>query len=180
VDIRTLAEGDAAAYFALRLRALTEEPEAFGSTADEFAETPLADIAARLRPSADAFFLGAWAAALVGCVRFVREEGRKDRHKAFISGMYVAPEARGQGTGRALLHETLARAVAMPGLEQLHLTVVTVNVAARALYRSFGFISYGIEPRTLKLDDGRYLDEDLMWLRLPPLRPHSGTQRGGR
>jgi RimJ/RimL family protein N-acetyltransferase len=167
VEIHTLTDADAEAYYTLRLRALTEESEAFGSTADEFAETPLAEIAARLRPSDDAFFLGAWAPTLVGCVRFGREEGRKDRHKAFISGMYVVPEARGQGAGRALLQETLARAARLPGLEQVHLTVVTVNAAARTLYHSFGFVSYGIEPRTLKLDDGRYLDEELMWLPLP-------------
>lgn len=167
MEIRILTEADAAAYYALRLRALSEEPEAFGSTADEFAGTPLTDIAARLHPSDDAFFLGVWAPALVGCVRFVRDEGRKDRHKAFISGMYVVPEIRGQGAGRALLQETLARAARLPGLEQVHLTVVTVNTAARTLYHSFGFVSYGVEPRTLKLDDGRYLDEELMWLRLP-------------
>lgn len=166
MEIRTLTAADAGAYYALRLRALTEEPEAFGTSADEYAGTPLADVAERLRATADSFFLGAWAPMLVGCLRFTREEGRKDRHRASIAGMYVAPEARGRGIGRALVRETLARARACPGLEQLHLTVVTANTAARSLYRSIGFVEYGVEPRTLKLDDGRYLDEALMWLRL--------------
>jgi ribosomal protein S18 acetylase RimI-like enzyme len=166
VEIRVLTQTDAAAYYALRLRALTEEPEAFGSAAEEYAGMPLTDVADRLRPTEDACFLGAFAPALVGCVRFMREEGRKDRHKGFIFGMYVASEARGRGIGRALLQEALARAAALPGLEQIHLDVVTTNRAAVALYRSFGFQTYGIEPRALKLDDGRYLDAELMWLPL--------------
>jgi ribosomal protein S18 acetylase RimI-like enzyme len=167
VEICTLTEVDASAYYALRLRALTEEPEAFGSSPEEYSVMPLATVAENLRPSDAVFYLGAWMPALVGCVRFMREEGRKDQHKAFIYGMYVAPEARGQGVGRALLRETLARAAALPGLEQIHLDVVTTNQAAVALYRAFGFRTYGIEPHSLKLDDGRYLDAELMWLRLP-------------
>jgi hypothetical protein len=37
--------------------------------------------------------------------------------------------------------------------------------AARALYRSFGFETYGTEPNALKVDD-RYIDEDYMILRI--------------
>lgn len=164
--IRLFTDADAAAFYALRLRALTEEPEAFGRSAEEYSGTPLVEVAARLRARDDAFTLGAWTPACVGIAGFVRADGVKTRHCGMIWGVYVAPEARGQGIARALMQGILARAAALPGLEQIHLTVTTTNVAASTLYRSLGFVCYGTEPRALKLGD-RYLDEDLMVYHLP-------------
>lgn len=162
--IRPLTESDVAAYRALRLRALMEEPEAFGASPEAFAGQPLAEIAKqRLAPSDDAFILGAWTPDLVGMVGFFRHSGPKARHKGMIWGVYVAPEARGQGIGRALITETLARAAAMPGLELVQLNVVTTNAAARGLYLALGFTTYGIERHAFKLGD-RYVDEELMAL----------------
>jgi ribosomal protein S18 acetylase RimI-like enzyme len=170
LEIRQITDTDAAAWWALRLRALRESPEAFGSTYDEAVERPLAIAARRALPDPDApdnFTLGAFAPELVGFVGFEREEGRKNRHKGSIWGMFVAPESRGQGIGRELLAALVARARQQDGLEQIILTVVSENAAARELYRSYGFTTYGVEPRSLR-DDGRYYDEDLMVLWLSP------------
>jgi ribosomal protein S18 acetylase RimI-like enzyme len=149
----------------LRLRALTEEPEAFGSAAEDFANQTAEEIATRLRSTDGAFVLGAWEPDLVGMVGFSRQSGRKARHNGGIWGMYVAPEQRGRGIGRMLLTEALARATALSGLEQVHLTVVTTNAAAVGLYRSLGFVIYGTCPHALKLGD-RYVDEHLMVLKV--------------
>ena len=170
LEIRSLIEADATVYRELRLRALREEPEPFGQTYAEAAARPLSATAERLRAqvaSGDSFTLGAFDGALVGVVTLVREAGAKSRHKALIVGMYVAPEARRRGVGRALLAETIARARRVDGLEQLHLAVVTTNTEARRLYRSLGFEVYGVEPRALK-EGERAWDEELMVLRLRP------------
>ncbi len=159
--IRVITEADSEVFRALRLRALAEEPESFGADAEAFAATALPDVAARLHATNDTFVLGAFMPTLVGMVGFVREQGGKKTHKAFIWGMYVAPEARGQGIGRSLMAEALTRAVLLPGLEQVHIGVVTTNTAAVALYRSLGFTTYGTESRALKIGD-RYVDEELM------------------
>jgi ribosomal protein S18 acetylase RimI-like enzyme len=172
LEIRELIEADAEAYWAVRLRALREEPEAFGSSYEEAKERPLALVAERLRAAAaaDNFTLGAFEGVaggqLVGIVAFDRATGRKNRHIGSIYQMYVAPEVRGGGYGRALVEALIARARARDGLEQLVLAVMATNVAAGALYRSLGFEVYGLQRKALKLGDGRYLDEELMalWL----------------
>lgn len=164
--IRLLEPSDLDAYRALRLRMLAEHPDAFGSDAASFAAQPDAEVAERLRASADRFFLGAFVdGALAGSVGFFREARPKVRHKGTLVGVYVAPERRRLGLARALLEAALRRARSLEGLEQVHLAVVTDNRAARILYASLGFTSYGVEPRALKVD-GTYRDEDLMVLRL--------------
>jgi ribosomal protein S18 acetylase RimI-like enzyme len=65
----------------------------------------------------------------------------------------------------AVVSEAIAQARTIPGLEQLLLAVVTINDAARRLYRSLGFEVYGLEPRALKQGE-QYWDEELMILRL--------------
>ena len=79
--------------------------------------------------------------------------------------MYVRPESRGLGLGKALLQEVITQANHLSGLEQLHLAVVTTNVAARSLYRAMGFKVYGTMLQAMKLDE-QYWDEELMVLRL--------------
>lgn len=169
MEIRLLTEADAAIYRVLRLRALRENPEAFGATYDEWIGRPLAAIEERLCLATDPperFTLGAFdEGALAGTVTFGRAQVAKERHKGVITGMFVAPEQRGRRLGSALMAEAIARARALPGLEQILLAVVTTNVSARALYTALGFQSYGLEHRALK-HNGHYYDEHLMvlWL----------------
>ena len=119
-----------------------------------------------LKPHAETFYIGAFEdERLVGIVGFFRESGTKGQHKGYIISMYVAPDQRGRGTGKALLAEAIAQARTIPGLEQLLLAVVTTNTSARQLYRSLGFEVYGLEPRAMH-QNGQYWDEELMILRL--------------
>lgn len=162
MEVRLVRVDEAEEFRTLRLRALKEEPEAFGSTWEEENVRPLEQTVARLQADNITAFGGYDDdGRLMGMVRLWQEGGVKTAHKATIIGMYVAPEARGRGLGRLLLEAAIARAREIPGIEQLLLAVVATNAAARALYLSAGFQSYGLEPAALKLGD-RYLDEELM------------------
>ena len=176
ITIRQLGEDDAPEYRALRLRALREDGEGFMTTYEEAAARPLEATVERLRPQEGGFTLGAILGnTLVGMATLYTEDGRKERHRAEIVSVYVAPEARQRGVARRLLQEVIARAPAVPHVEQIRLSTVTVNDGARALYRSLGFVPYGIEPRAVK-DGNRYYDEEWMMLMLEntsPPGPHS-------
>lgn len=164
--IRKLTEEDIDALWNMRLQALQNNPEAFGSTYEETQQRGKESFQQRLRqPHTETFFIGAFDESLVGIVGFYRESGEKGQHRGYIISMYVAPEQRGRGISKALVAEAIAQARTIAGLEQLLLAVVTTNPVARQLYRSLGFEVYGLEPRALK-QNGQYWDEELMILRL--------------
>ncbi|MCP3410881.1 GNAT family N-acetyltransferase [Bradyrhizobium sp. CCGB01] len=157
--IRLLTPADAALYRPVRLEALATNPEAFASTFEREQDMPLAWFEERLSVS-DVF--GAFIAGeLVGTAGFRREDGAKTAHKAMLWGMYVQPPARKSGTGRLLVDAVAAHAAQR--VEQLHLVVVSENVAALRLYTAAGFVEYGRGMKALKVGD-RYYDEILMVL----------------
>jgi ribosomal protein S18 acetylase RimI-like enzyme len=163
IDIRRLGAGDVADYRAIRLMALATAPRSFGSRHAEEAARPLADFADLL---GTASVFGAFAGTtIVGVAGMTRETAPKRRHKGFVWGVFVDPARRGQGIAAALV--TAMIEAARGEVEQLTLTVAADNADAVALYQRLGFATYGVEPRSLKEDDG-YTDQVLMALRLTP------------
>lgn len=168
MNIRLITEHDVEAYATLRLQGLRDHPEAFASSYEEEKGRPLDDLRQRLkeRSTPENFTLGAWQEnTLIGMVGFYRETHLKMRHKGNIWGMYVAPEGRGQGIGRRLMEAALERVKSVAGLEQVNLTVISTNTAARQLYLSLGFTVFGLESRALKIGE-QYFDEEYMVLKL--------------
>ncbi len=164
---RSLGPDDGPAFQALRLRGLLECPSVFVASHAEEAATPLADVAKRLEPAAGRAVFGAFDdGVLVGVVGLVREHYRKLAHKGFVWGMYVAPEARRQGTGAALLAHALTHAANAWRLRQVNIGANAANDAALALYRRLGFERYGVE-RDFLCVDGVFHDECQMAWRAP-------------
>ena len=164
--IERLSPLQVTAYRRLRLRGLRESPTAFGSSHAEEAKFPLKTFAARLEPSPAKWVFGAFEGKrLVGVVTLIREDKRKERHKASIYGMYVEPKLRRKGVGRQLIARALDTARRLRGLKQVRLCVVEANLPARRLYESVGFTVYGREEDAL-LVAGKFHAELLLVCRV--------------
>jgi ribosomal-protein-alanine N-acetyltransferase len=74
-----------------------------------------------------------------------------------IINLAVAPAARRQGIGRALLTAAMARAREI-GAKTMFLEVAGDNAAARALYDRIGFMQVGIRPGYYRRNPNNYTD----------------------
>lgn len=163
MEIRKLLADDAGEWSRLRRESLEHEPLAFGKSVEEHDSMPLETIVARFQnaPQRDAR-LGAFEnGKMIGMVTFLRDSSVKGGHKGGVYGVYVTPGRRGHGIGRALLEEVIRHAESDPSLEQIMLAVATDQTAAKALYRSLGFESWGTEPRAMKVG-AQYVSEEYM------------------
>ena len=166
VNVRKLGPSDAAAFQAVRLQALREDPIAFASSYEEERDLPLDTIAERLVATDDRAIVGAFdGPLLVGLAAWHREEMRKLQHKGFVWGVFVKESHRGQGLARRLLEAVIALARRADGILLLILTAYADNRRAIALYESLGFVIYGREPAAICVD-GLLHDDVHMALRL--------------
>ncbi len=162
IVIRPLRVEDAPQWRVLRLEALESFPTAFASSYEEALHQ---DLSLRIPPpDGPSVLFGAFNhGVLSGSAGLHVYPGLKQRHRGELWGTYVTPPLHRRGVGTALLRAVLEHACARVAIVQL--TVLHANGAARALYRRFGFVSYGIERRALR-HRGVDHDDELMALDL--------------
>lgn len=176
VNLQRLGPSDATAYHAFRLRGLRDHPEAFTSRFEEESQRPASDLSTRLAGTSPTHLWGAFTAnsapgvsrELIGVFGFAREERLKNRHKATLIGMMVAPEFTGLGVGRALVYAVMQDARASD-VALLVLTVTEGNARARALHVQAGFKSIGIEPDAIRVGSASYGKEHMAFQVTPTL-----------
>ncbi|MEK5233102.1 GNAT family N-acetyltransferase [Lysinibacillus sp. FSL K6-0232] len=163
MEIRLLTVADAVVYRKLRLEGLQSNPEAFGSSFEEEKDMPPELFEKRLE-ARYSYTLGAFAQGeLIGVATLLRESKVKLQHKASVFAVYVSPQKRGLGVGKALMLAVINKAQLLDGIEQINLTVVSSNLSAKRLYASLGFELFGTERKALKITQ-QYFDEDYMVL----------------
>ncbi|PKG25041.1 GNAT family N-acetyltransferase [Niallia nealsonii] len=161
MEIRILHTEDASVYQDIRLEALKNHPEAFGSSYEEEVHFSI-DVFNNRLMNKDNFTFGAFEKnQLVGVVTLIVEQKNKMKHRGNIVAMYVKPKYRGRGIAQKLMKETINQAIMLKEIEQIYLAVVSGNEGAINLYQLLGFEIYGIDKKALKVN-GIYYDEELM------------------
>lgn len=87
--------------------------------------------------------------ATLGCVDLFDFDPRNRR--AAI-GMYIAPEHRGKGVGKAALEQLEAYAFGFLHLRVLYAVIATKNIACTTLYRNAGYTPSSLPKWTLEDD----------------------------
>jgi ribosomal protein S18 acetylase RimI-like enzyme len=152
IELRAMSAGDWQAWRSVRLAALTEAPDAFGSRLHEWADAPEDRWRARLSISGalDLLAFDTDRDRPVGMASGVPDPD--DGTRATLISMWVDPVARGRGVAEALITAITGWA-ASSGAVALGLSVMPDNIAARRTYARNGFAPSS-EPGGL-LPDGR-------------------------
>jgi ribosomal protein S18 acetylase RimI-like enzyme len=162
--VRRLGPDDAEDFRKLRLAALRNHPEAFGSSYEEECDQPPAWFVRFLTGPPGGGFGCFRDDRLVGIACNYVQDRPKLRHEGHVASVYVDPGERGHSNAAALMRH-LVEAAGDDELAVLRLTVTAGNTAAYRLYRALGFQECGMNRRALRVD-GVFYDTVLMALDL--------------
>jgi ribosomal protein S18 acetylase RimI-like enzyme len=135
VHVRRLTPDDAPVLRGIRLRALADTPENFGSLVAVEGAKPDADWRAWIRDRA-------WFAAFDGDDAVALVCGWPDEPEWLVFSMWVAPQARGRGVAADLM-DAVREAAGEAGAEAIGLHVFEGNDRARRVYERLGFVLTG-------------------------------------
>ncbi|HTU28247.1 MAG TPA: GNAT family N-acetyltransferase [Solirubrobacteraceae bacterium] len=158
-EVRRLRRDEAELLRALRLRALTESPRAFGAALEDEAELPPSEWHARARAGAAGEQQVVFVAlddeqpvGMAGGRWFERAEST-----IALWGMWVDPTARGTGVATTLVAAVRDWASAA-GAQRLRLGVVADGAAAIRFYERLGFRREGEMQRLRRDPDQLYFE----------------------
>jgi GNAT superfamily N-acetyltransferase len=144
MQIRTLESHEVNLHRDIRLQALRDAPDVFGTIASEAEAQPLSyweDLTrAVTAPGLQVMFLACEGDTVLGCTYGLLDRDRREVGR--VGGMWVTSAARRQGVGRALLQAVMAWARGRH-LQRLELWAPAHSPAAVALYQQAGFRETG-------------------------------------
>ncbi len=156
--VRRTVVGDWQALRAVRLRAMTQDPGAFGST--HALASALPDEEYRRRAASGASLLAWRGGEPVGIVALVPDDDAEDGpRRGLLTSMWVDPAHRGSGLAARLVEAACAQGRA-GGVREVALWVTIDNYAARRLYEGCGFALTG-RRQAVRADDPDRLEEEM-------------------
>lgn len=165
MKIRCINADDAMAFSSLRREVTRENPVGMGLTYEEELTRTLEDFRAQLSFKHPNAMFGAFteselvATAAVGFT----SKFQSSRHKMLMWGVFTSPRYHRQGLSRELVEIAIQHACGN-GVHRVNLQVFVPNEPAIALYKSVGFVEYGVEPEAVFINN-QYHDGIHMTLR---------------
>ena len=161
IEIIKLEPEEWQGYRILRLEALQNDPQAFGSSYQEYVRKPDSYWQGRLEDAAegkkDWLLFAKENDRLIGMVgAFIKDE----EDVAEIISLYVTKDARGKGVSKLLMSGLLHELEHNTPVVKVKLSVNIEQLAAVRLYESFGFVVAGQE--NARLGDGKIHEEYIM------------------
>lgn len=144
-------------YRSLRLRALKDDPQAFGRSYAE--EASYSDEKWQEKTN-DTVLFASDGKNLIGVMGTYQSDVDKENKTANVFGVYVAPEFRGKGISKMLMQALIDELKSNTSISKLKLKVNKNQLSAVKLYEAFGFKT--IKEEKALLGDGNYYDEYLM------------------
>jgi ribosomal protein S18 acetylase RimI-like enzyme len=141
----------------LRLEALQKEPLAFGGSYEE--EILLSENEWKKR-LLNTFFIQL-DTLLIGQIVVTFSNRIKTKHIAYLYGVYLKEQYRGQGLGKMMMNEAMRVILDNSNISKIELEVNSINRVAVKLYESFGFKVIGKRTNAIQVD-GLFYDELLM------------------
>jgi GNAT superfamily N-acetyltransferase len=140
LSIRRCGPDDWSALRAIRLEALADTPDAYGSTYEE--SVRWSDAQWKNAAATRLYYLAERDGGVVGMVSGGFNDGYPGTR--WLYGMYVTPSERGTGTAALLVH-AIGDWAAAHGVDEVYLHVTTIVARARAFYEKVGFRATGEE-----------------------------------
>jgi len=159
--IRVLSSPNVAAFQALRVAALTSDPQAFLSVSELELQKTSSQFSQELLFSSLTAPFGYYGffveSKLIGYAQLGTTGLPKQKHIGYLYNLYFASEYRGQGLATELM-EFLFRTACDHSLEQLFTVCLANNSQGLRFYQRLGFAACGKRSRSVKWHDS-YDDE---------------------
>ncbi|RYF45128.1 MAG: GNAT family N-acetyltransferase [Comamonadaceae bacterium] len=157
-EVRRLGTDDAAAFSALRREVARDNPLPMGLTFEEELTRTLDGFRSQLSAPLPNAVFGCFVGDELAATAAVSRVGQfpSSHHKMVMWGVFTSPRYRRRGLGRKVVEVALRRAFDN-GVHRVNLQVYVPNEPAIALYKTMGFVAYGVEPEAVCLD-GQYHD----------------------
>ncbi len=145
----------------IRLEALKEEGDAFGSSYTESATHSDEEWQRKLASPKNPTMVVCDEGQAIGMAGAYQEKGANVKHITYVWGVYLRKSYRGKGLGQKLMEALLDEIAKNTGIEKINLNVNTSRLSAIKIYEKLGFKIIGTLHKEMKFK-GKYIDEHVM------------------